>query len=98
MANTNLTVLSQNLCCKKGQQDRIVDASFSLSGEFYAEKYLKVCLWNPWNVLTRMCRRKKEKTMLPIHPQVGTIKLLLIKKLDITSKSYGFSADSNRDN
>ena len=34
---TNLTILSQNLCCKQRKQDRVIDASFRLHGEFYAE-------------------------------------------------------------
>ena len=43
------------------KQDRIIDASFRLHGEFYSEKYSKGFLWNPWNILTRMRRRNKEK-------------------------------------
>ena len=56
------------------KQDRVIDASFRLCGELYTEIYSKVFLWNPWNVLMRMHRRKKEKMMLPVHPRVGIIK------------------------
>ena len=45
------------ICCKQKKQDRVIDASFILHGEFYPEKYSKVFLWNPCNVLMR----KKEK-------------------------------------
>ena len=38
---------------------RVIDTSFRLHDEFYAEKYSKVFLWNAWNVLTRMRRRKR---------------------------------------
>ena len=32
------------ICCKQRKQDIIIDASFRLHGEFYAEKYSKVFL------------------------------------------------------
>ena len=88
---TNLTILSQNLCCKQRKEDRVINVSFRLHGEFYAKKYLKVFLWNPWNVLTRMHRRKKRHfcTYLRRDNQIATS----AKLLDITYESYGFSAD-----
>ena len=46
---------------EKARYTIVIDASFRLHGEFYAEKELKVFLWNPWNVFTRMCTRKKGK-------------------------------------
>ena len=56
----------------------VIDAtgSFRLDGKFYAVKHSKVFLQNLWNVLTRMCRRKKKKTTISVHLRVGTIKLL----------------------
>ena len=38
-----------------------VEKHHRFHGEFYAEKYSKVFLWNVWNVLTRMRRRKKKE-------------------------------------
>ena len=58
LGTTILTVLSQNLCCKQRKQDGVIDASFRLYGEFQAEKYSMVFLWNSWNDLTRMQRKK----------------------------------------
>ena len=40
---------------------RVIDARFKLHGESS-----KVFLWNPWNVLTRMHRRKKKQRFLYI--------------------------------
>ena len=51
---------------------RVIDATFKLHAESS-----KVFLWNAWNVLTRMHRRKK-KTTLPVHPRVEMIKSLLV--------------------
>ena len=34
---TKLTVLCQNVCCKYRKQDRVIDTSFRLRGEFYTE-------------------------------------------------------------
>ena len=56
-AATKLTVLRQNLCCKI-KQHRTIDSSFRLHDQFYTEKYSKVFLWNAWNVLTKMQRKK----------------------------------------
>ena len=47
------------------KQDRVIDAIFGLHGKFKAEKYSKVFLCNPWNVLTRM--RRKNKRTDPVH-------------------------------
>ena len=48
---------------------------FTLHGEFYAEKYSKVLLWNAWNVLMRMHRKKRKyDTFLTLKE--GTIKSL----------------------
>ena len=57
----------------------VIDTSFRLHGEFCAEKYSKMFLWNAWNVLMRMHRRKKDKNMtLSIHALAGTIKSLAV--------------------
>ena len=67
-----------------------MDANFRLNGKLYAEKYSKVFLWNPWNTLMRMQRKKDRSCTL----QVGPIKSLpCAKMLDITHESYGFSVD-----
>ena len=47
----------------------------TLYSEFYAEKYSKVFLWNAWNVLMRM-HRKKEKYDTFFKLWVGKIKSL----------------------
>ena len=66
MAITQLTILSQNLCCKQKKQHRVIDASFRLHGKLQAEKYSTVFPWNPWNVLMRMYRKKKRGEILYI--------------------------------
>ena len=71
---------SQNLCCKYINQDRVIDAVFRICGKFYAERYSKVFVWNPWNVLMRMHRRKKNDiscTLLGRDKQIATSANLL---------------------
>ena len=48
-------------------------------------------MWNPWNILLRMHRKKKGQILYIMDraDQFGTS----AKLLDITHKSYGFSAD-----
>ena len=52
-----------------------------------------VFLWNAWNVLSRIHRRKKKKGqilyMVCRNNQTGTS----VKLLDIAHESYGFSTD-----
>ena len=72
--------------------DRVVDASFRFHYEFQVEKYLKVFLWNPQNVLMRMHRRKKKITLAVHHEQDDQI-AISAKLLDIMHESYGFSTD-----
>ena len=73
--------------------DTVIDASFRLHGEFYAEKYSKIFLWNPWNVSTRISRRMKENntlcTPLGRDNQITTS----AQWLGIMYDSYGFSGD-----
>ena len=76
MVATKLIILSQNLCCKLRKQHTAIDTSFKLHGEFYTEKYSKIILWNAWNVLTSMRRRKKINMILPVHVRVGMLKSL----------------------
>ena len=51
----------------------------------------KVFLWNAWNVLTRMCRRRKNTFCSCVggDDQITTSAQLF----DITYESYGFGAD-----
>ena len=76
------------------EKHRDIDASFILHDEFQAESTLKVFLWNPWNVLMRMCRKTKE--ILYITDRTDQFSTSA-KMLDITHESYGFSADLFRD-
>ena len=73
--------------------DTVIDASFRLHGEFYAEKYSKIFLLNPWNVSTRISRRRKENntlcTPLGRDNQITTS----AQWLGIMYDSYGFSGD-----
>ena len=41
--------LPQNLYCKCSKQHRVVEASFILYCEFYAEN-TQIFLWNTWNI------------------------------------------------
>ena len=52
----------------------------------------EVFLWNPRNVLMRMHRRKKYETFCTCAGRDDKI-TTSAKLLDITYKSYGFSAD-----
>ena len=61
MTGTKTTVLNQNLCCRKSKQDRVIDATFGCYGDLYAEKYSMEFLWNSWNVLTRIHKKKRKK-------------------------------------
>ena len=91
-----LPSLNQNLRSKQRKQDIlyvVIDTSFRLHGEFYAEKELKVFLWNPQNVFTRMHRRKEGKidvscTSSGRDDQIATI----VKLLNVIYESYGFNA------
>ena len=57
----------------------------------YDEKYSKVFLWNAWNILTRMQRRKNDRLYTS---RVGTIKISTrAKLLDIVHKPFGFNSD-----
>ena len=76
LATTKPTILSQNLCCRYSKQHKVMDASIRLCDEFQSEKYSMAFLWNPWNILTRIRRRKKKITVRTL--QVGTIKSLLV--------------------
>ena len=49
-------------------------------------KYSMEFLWNPWNVLTRMRRRKKKNDFCT--SQVGTIKSLLAPDCSASSMSF----------
>ena len=51
-------------------------SDFMVNKLFYTEKYSKVFLWNAWNVLTMMQRRRKRKSMDPVRRGIGTIKSL----------------------
>ena len=60
------------------------------------KQYSKLFLWNPWNVLRRMHKRKKEKRTFSVHSLVGTIKSLPVSKcliLHTLYKSYRISGD-----
>ena len=73
------------------KQHRVIYTSFRLHGEFQAEEYSKVFLWNPWNVLTKM-RRKKKGQILYIAS--GNDQIANSAKLfDITHESYTFGAE-----
>ena len=64
---------------------------FQISRWILRWKYSKVFMWNPWNVLIRMHRRKNKTfcTSTGRDDQVATS----AKLLDITYESYGFSSD-----
>ena len=34
LAATKSNILTQNLCCRKGKQDRVIDATFGHHGDF----------------------------------------------------------------
>ena len=53
----------EKTCCLESKIELAIDAGFTLHGEFYAEKYSKVLLWNAWKVLKRMHRKKKNMTL-----------------------------------
>ena len=69
---------------------RVIDTSFRLHGKLYTEKYSKIFLWNAWNVLTRMRRRKGQILYITGRDDQITTSA---KSLDITHKSYRFNAD-----
>ena len=48
-------------------------------------------MWNPWNILRRM-RRKKKGQILYIASRYNQISTSA-KLLNVTHKSYGFNAD-----
>ena len=69
---------------------RVTDVSFRHDGKVWAEKYSKVFLWNAWNVLTRMRRRKK----LILYNRGRDNQITTgAKLLDIKYEFYGFSGD-----
>ena len=74
-----------------GKQDRVINTSFRFYGKFYAEKYSKVFLWNVWNVLTRILRRKHIQILYTTGrgDQIATS----AKLLDNMDDSNGFNAD-----
>ena len=78
-------------------QHGVIDTSFRLHGEFYAKKCSKVFLWNIWNLLTRIHRRKmKQETKNDAFCTPGSRDDQIAtsaKLLDITHESYRFSAD-----
>ena len=88
-----LTILSQNLCCRQSKQYRVIDASFRLYGGFWAEKYSMVFLQNPWNVLTRMRRKKRKKEENDTFCTLGIEIAACVKLLNIKYEFYGFSDD-----
>ena len=55
-------------------------------------KYSKVFLWNAWNVLTRMQRRRKKDKSCTLGDRADKI-TTGTKLLDIIHESYGFSGD-----
>ena len=88
-----LPFYTKTYAASKESKIRVIDASFRLHSEFYAEKYSKVFLWNLWNVLMRMCRTKKNYNAfcasLRRDYQIATS----AKLLDVMYKSYGLSGD-----
>ena len=74
------------------QVEKAIDASFRLYGEW---KILKGISVESMECLNKDAYKKERKTMLSVHPWVGTIKSLPVPNYLIytTDKSYGFSGD-----
>ena len=56
-------------------------------------KILNGILWNPWNVLTRMCRRKKKKWHFLYIGGRAVLITTVTKLLDTKNVFYGFNDD-----
>ena len=61
MAATKLIVLSKTYVTSRESNIELLILVSEFHDETYAEKYSKVFLWNAWNVLTRIRRKKGEK-------------------------------------
>ena len=49
----NLLFYSKTYAARR-ENNRVIDTSFRLHGEFYAENTQRYFLWNKWNVLMKM--------------------------------------------
>ena len=50
-------------------------------------------LWNPWNVLTRMRRRRRKKMTLSVHAGRDDLIATNATLLNIKYELYGFNGD-----